>query len=232
MSELISINKPSAPTTSTKLIVTLMTIAAISGLLIAIAVQATAQLIAVNRQEGLRQSVLQVVPRAGSIKIFAPDGKGGLREAAADEKVDKIYAGYSSDGKLQGVAFEGVGQGYADKVKLLFGYNPYDQTIVGMKVLESKETPGLGDKISGERFQENFKQLEAAPAPGGQGLARQVEVVKAGEKSKPWQIDAITGATISSKAVGKIVNQDAGRFVPLIVQNLRMLETEGADGGK
>ena len=38
--------------------------------------------------------------------------------------------------------------GYQDVIRiLLYGYSPEHQAIVGMRVLESRETPGLGDKI-------------------------------------------------------------------------------------
>jgi len=54
--------------------------------------------------------------------------------------------------------------------------------------------------------------------------------VKHGSKTEPWQIDAISGATVSSKAVGKALNDSAQRLLPAIVRNLAVLEQGGAAG--
>ncbi len=65
-----------------------------------------------------------------------------------------------------------------------------------MEILDSRETPGLGDKIYKDAaFVANFASLSVDP---------EIVAVKKGNKSAPNQIDAITGATISSKAVVKI----------------------------
>ena len=67
-----------------------------------------------------------------------------------------------------------------------------------MRVLESRETPGLGDKIyKDESFVSNFEQLSVDPEI----------VVVADGRDADHEVDAITGATISSKAVVKIINQ-------------------------
>jgi electron transport complex protein RnfG len=47
--------------------------------------------------------------------------------------------------------------------------------------------------------------------------------VKHGTKTDPWQIDAITGATISSRAMGKAANQAAQRAAPAIQRGLAIL---------
>jgi electron transport complex protein RnfG len=66
-----------------------------------------------------------------------------------------------------------------------------------MAVLESRETPGLGDRIyKDERFVAEFADLAVEPA---------VELVK-GHGEAPHEVDAITGATISSRAVVGILN--------------------------
>jgi electron transport complex protein RnfG len=68
-----------------------------------------------------------------------------------------------------------------------------------MEVLESRETPGLGDKIYKDAvFVAGFSALSVEP---------EIFAVKKGTKSLPNEIDAITGATISSKAVVRIINE-------------------------
>ena len=68
-----------------------------------------------------------------------------------------------------------------------------------MEVLESRETPGLGDKIYKDaEFVGGFSALSVEP---------EIVAVKKGTKSQPNEIDAITGATISSKAIVRIINE-------------------------
>jgi len=75
-------------------------------------------------------------------------------------------------------------------------------------VLESRETPGLGDKIIyDEQFHENFVELAVEPTIVG---------VKRGEKTNPNEVDTITGATISSNAVIAILNGSSQKWLPLL----------------
>jgi electron transport complex protein RnfG len=73
-----------------------------------------------------------------------------------------------------------------------------------MEVLESRETPGLGDKIfKDEDFVANFRDLAVAP---------EVVVVKKG-RTRENEVDAISGATISSHAVVRIINRANSRWL-------------------
>jgi electron transport complex protein RnfG len=94
-----------------------------------------------------------------------------------------------------------------------------------MKVLESKETPGLGDKIMKDaRFRENFDALDAGLNDDGTSLAHEITLAKHGEKTDAWQVEAITGATISSRAVTNILRESTAGAVPVIQKNLGVLE--------
>ena len=79
--------------------------------------------------------------------------------------------------------------------------------MLGMKVLESKETPGLGDKIVKDTaFISQFARVEG-PVVG----------VKAGQgKGNPNEIVMITGATISSRSLIKAINATLERVGPLL----------------
>ena len=75
-----------------------------------------------------------------------------------------------------------------------------------MKVLESKETPGLGDKI--EKDADFVGQFEGALIP--------LLGVKARNASgDPHEIDMITGATISSRTIIRTINNAIERFGPM-----------------
>ena len=85
-----------------------------------------------------------------------------------------------------------------------------------MEVLESRETPGLGDKIiKDQEFLDNFRDLAIEP---------EVVAVKSGTRKAPNEVDSISGATISSKAVVNIINAGNSQWLDLIS---RISESEG-----
>ncbi len=214
------------PPKSLHLIGSLVGVAAASGILIVLVYQWTLPVIKAKQAEALRRAVFEVIPGARTVVTFrlAPDGTVAPLEEQ-DERAVKYYAGYTAAGRLVGVAIEAQGQGYQDVIKVLYGYDPFRERIVGMKVLESKETPGLGDKIGKDpAFLANFSDLEAGLTENRRALRHAFEVVKQGTKAEPWQIDAITGATVSSKAVGKMLNANAPRRLPPVRSNLQRFE--------
>lgn len=101
------------------------------------------------------------------------------------------------EGKPAGWVIKAAGQGYAGSIELLLGLNPAGDTISGLFILEQSETPGLGNKIT---FPDWLNQF------AGQETVEPLRVVKGGQTT-PGAIDAITGATISSKGVVGIVNR-------------------------
>lgn len=111
---------------------------------------------------------------------------------------EKFYSVYqaSYQGKPKGWVVKAKGQGYADTIELLVGLSPDLSTITGLFVLDQKETPGLGNKIITDTWRGQFINIPA-DAP--------LVVVKTG-KTKPGEIDAVTGATISSRSVTTLIN--------------------------
>lgn len=105
----------------------------------------------------------------------------------------------SRNGTLAGWVLKAGGQGYADKIELLLGLDPDQETITGLFVLEQKETPGLGNKIITPEWRGQFV---------GKKTKAPLTVVKKGKADNA--IDAITGATISSRSVTAIVNRTIG----------------------
>ena len=102
-------------------------------------------------------------------------------------------------------------------IYLLYGYDPGCQCIRGIQVLKLAETPGLGDRIMKDpAFLENFKALDARLDLSGTALLHPIVTVKHGSKRNPWEIDAISGATISSRAVGKAINLSARKILPAV----------------
>lgn len=107
-----------------------------------------------------------------------------------------VYEARLPNGEAAGWVAKASGQGYADKIELLVGLDPDIRKITGIFVLDQKETPGLGNKIVTEKWRSQFENTP---------LDTPLEVVKSGKKH-PTEIDAITGATISSRSVTNLIN--------------------------
>lgn len=196
-----------------KLIATLAVIACFSGLLIVGAYQLTLPRITANKARVLRLAVLEVLPGTAMIIPYTREGEK-LVPVSETSTGKRYYVGYDAGDFVVGVAVEAQGQGFQETVKIIYGYDPKRQQIIGMKVLESKETPGLGDRIEKDPvFRSNFDALDVAVTDNQQALAHPIEMVKKGKKSEAWQIDTITGATISSKAIGRMLQASTAEEV-------------------
>lgn len=214
-----------APTSSAKLVATLGLIALFSGLLVVSVFEFTKPYIAENQRRALEAAVFRVVPGAVTRQDFVLTAQGLFPAAEAPAPGQRVFAAYDAEGNLRGIALQASARGYADVIRVLYGYDPSCQCIVGMTVLESRETPGLGDKIETDaRFVANFEGLDARLNPAGTGLANAIVTVKQGDKEHPWQIDGITGATISANAIGRMLNDSADTVLPRLAPYWAMLE--------
>lgn len=194
---------PPAPpeTPAWRLISTLAVAGTLSGLLLVFVFQATAPAIAAYKAKMLRLAVREVLGGPERYDtLYLVDGKftPDLPDGAIAKDFERVFLGYGADGRPVGFAIEAAAPGFQDTVKLIFGFDAAKKQILGMKVLESKETPGLGDKIELDR--EWIDQFKGALTPlVGRKPGTDTAEGKGG-------IDTITGATISSKAVIKIIN--------------------------
>lgn len=220
MEEMVNTKKRGAQVSSTKLLTAMVGLGMLCALLIAMTYEGTKSRIAFLRAEALEQAIFQVIPGAEQTRAFTYESGEGFRPKTEEQSAD-LYAGYDEGGKLMGVAVEAAGQGYADVIKILYGYDPAQEAVVGFQVLETKETPGLGDKIEKDPdFLANFEALDVEMAAQGDSLVHRVVTVKSGEKQAPWEIDGITGATISSRAIGDMLGESTSKWIPIIQKHL------------
>jgi len=194
----------------------------VCGVLIVLAYQWTKPVIEKNRAEALRKAIFYVLPEAQSsvaYKLGDDDRFAVLAGKADGAKV--VYAGYDAGGRLVGFAIRAQGMGYQDTIVVLYAYSPGQEALTGFRVLETRETPGLGDKIDVDPgFLANFERLTVELTADFSALVHPIEVVKHGTKSQPWEIDAITGATVSSTAVAKILRESTAFWVPKLRPHL------------
>ncbi|GFO71449.1 electron transport complex protein RnfG [Bathymodiolus japonicus methanotrophic gill symbiont] len=209
---------------SAKLITTLATVAMISGLLVVLVYEFTKPIIAENQRMATERAIFTVLPSAKSHLTFVVE-QDKLKLTGDKTEGELVYAGYDQHNNLVGVAINAAAQGYQDIVKILYGYNPDSSCIVGFDVLKSTETPGFGTKITTDKqFLANFKCLDSQLNMAQSGLANAITTVRHGTKKHDWQIDAISGSTITSNAIGRMLNKSAQKLIPVLIKNLEVLK--------
>lgn len=119
----------------------------------------------------------------------------------SDDKIALLVRD-ADDQTILGWVIKGVGQGFADRIELLIGLNENATKILGLYVLDQKETPALGDRIRGEDFRDQFRGMSAE---------KRIET-GASPRWETNEIGALSGATISSQSVCDIINAAVEEF--------------------
>jgi electron transport complex protein RnfG len=171
------------------------------GLLIAITNTAWSPRIEQNERDKLNNLMKSLITDANDFEL-ALEGAEITGRKGKIAKTD-IYKALDDNSRSVGFAFVASGAGFADKIKLVISVDAGCEKFFGFKVLSSNETPGFGSKIKEDYFGEQFKN---APA-------REIELVKTGDAGKiDSEIVAISGATVSSEAVVKIINNSLSQI--------------------
>jgi electron transport complex protein RnfG len=116
------------------------------------------------------------------------------------------FVGYDAGGRRVGVAVTGEEPGFQELMTLMIGFDPGTGTLLGFKVLDQKQTPGLGDKV--EKDSSFGVQFDGKQAP--------LRGIKGRPGQDPSEVQTITGATISSRAVIRIINDAVAKWRPLL----------------
>lgn len=165
--------------------IVLTSISVIIAGILAVTNNFTAPVIAKNSEKATNDALSVVVPLASEFKI--------VEKAEESTNENDIYIAYSNDGKEAGYAVSVSPLGFGGNIDIIVGFS-LDKTITGVEIVNSSETPGLGSKASDKEFKEQF--LDKKPP---------LNVVK-NEKPGENTISAISGATITSKAVTSGIN--------------------------
>lgn len=169
--------------------IALFVITAVAGLAMATVYSVTKDPIAVSQKAKINNAIKMVIPEFETISdttLLPEDGKDSIR-------IHRLTMGTEKSG----VAVESyTDKGFSGRFSLMVGFTP-DGAISNIEVLEHKETPGLGTKMALPAFKDQFKGLKISEIPG-----EQLKVKKDG-----GTVDAITAATISSRAFCDAVNR-------------------------
>ncbi len=125
--------------------------------------------IAAQIQAEEQAALKEVMPTAARFSEVKPD---------ANKEV-LYYKAFDNQDKLIGFVFKASGKGYSSVIETLVGVF-LDQKISAIKVISQNETPGLGAKITENKFRDQFRNRDSLDISG---------------------VQAVSGATISSRAV-------------------------------
>lgn len=192
---------------SLKLLTTLALAGAAAGLLVVAVYKATLPTIEKHeaaKVEGAVREVLKAPARWDTLYLK----NGSLTRNAGGESKDlpKAYVGFDASGKELGAAVTAQEPGFQEEVLLMIGFEPGSGKLIGFKVVDQKETPGLGDKIEADTS--FIRQFPGRVAP--------LKGVKARNPGNNSEVQTITGATISSRAVIRIINHALEKWQPLL----------------
>ena len=132
-----------------------------------------------------------------ALKKIMPEADSFEAKSAGDIE----YFDASKDSVLVGYCIKVTGAGYSGYMRIIVGIDT-NGIIKGVNILEHQETPGLGSKIN-----------EIKPGDTEPYFLRQFKGKQARTVAVKKDIDAITGATISSKAVTDAINKTVNEFM-------------------
>lgn len=165
----------------------LFAITAVAGLLLSVVNSLTKEPIAAQ----------EIIQRNNAFQAVLPDATFEELKVDIGEEYDKIqgiFVAKDSAGNSAGYAFILANKGYGGTITLVAGINK-EGKISGMDVVSHSETPGLGAVADTDKFKERLKGK----------AAETLSVVKGNNEGQ--NVDALSGATITSVAVVDAINQ-------------------------
>jgi Na+-transporting NADH:ubiquinone oxidoreductase subunit C len=174
--------------------------------------------IAINEEIKLQKIIIRV------LKIEVDPGISDLRvrevfrkRVDVEERGERIiYRGFSEDRKtLIGYAFPLVGPGFWGPIYGIMAIDPQLERVIGTAFYQHNETPGLGGRITEDWFEEQFKGKKLLPVGKDQ---RYFSFRPSGTAKAENDVDAITGATGTSKAVERLIDRNLKDYLPWIAE--------------
>jgi Na+-translocating ferredoxin:NAD+ oxidoreductase subunit G len=153
---------------------------------------ASASLAAVNSATKPKIIEQAKAEEEASLRDVLPGGEKFEPVRSGEEVV--YYKAFDNSGKMIGVAFKAQGKGYSSTIETMVGMTS-DGNIQVIKILSQNETPGLGAQVSESKFTDRFSGKNTSDLNG---------------------VEAITGATISSRAVINSVAEKAKEIQELL----------------
>ncbi len=178
-----------------KIVGVLTIVCLVCALFLSLAESMAREKINYNESKAVKKAIFDIVDECKDVKEVSIKGT-------------KIYKLFDGKNSLIGYGFLATGEGYQGKIKIMAVTDKDFNKLLGIEIISSQETPGLGAKINEGFFKNQFRSLN---------IKVPIEYTKS-EVKKDNQIKAITGATISSKSVVNILNKAIDELKPLLIK--------------
>lgn len=177
-----------------KLSLILFAIVFVCSFLLIVCNDLTKDRIADHAVKAEEEAKLEVLPDADSFDEISDISFDGITNAYIGLAIDKSVIGY---------CFKAESSGFGGKISMIVGVDT-SGTVTGVKVTNMSETPGLGAKANEKAWTDNFK-----------GKDGEISIIKKPNPGKN-EVTAISGATITSKAVAQGVNDSLNAAAALM----------------
>ncbi|MBI4772855.1 MAG: FMN-binding protein [Deltaproteobacteria bacterium] len=175
--------------------------------------------ITVNEKIKLQRIILQVLDISLPAEADDRQALEIFNKRVASKEVDgnAIYIATSEDGHgIEGYAIDLHGPGFWGPVYGMMGIGPKLDRVLGIAFYKHTETPGLGGRITESWFMDQFKGKKIGDMQGE--TAPYFRLKPPGTAKVPHEVDAIAGATGTSRAVERLINEGLHRYLPLLAQ--------------
>ncbi|MDY0257057.1 FMN-binding protein [Gudongella oleilytica] len=161
----------------------------------------TAERVQQNLELELQRKILYV------FNIPVVDNSAEVVNAVFEDKItqDEDVFIYKEDGQTVGYAFPAKGPGLWGGIETYVGISEDYSTILGLAIITQNETPGLGGRIGEEEFLSQFRNLDVSSAVEGGYITYR--------PAAGGNVDAVAGATLTSKSVSTFLNEDIHNFL-------------------
>lgn len=172
-----------------RMVLTLVIVSVLSAASLSIVYEKARPIIEEKKLEYLENTLVEVIPTADRF-----EENNELKEIISEDRegIRKVFDAYNKNNDKMAMALLIDSIGFGGTIKILIGVDINTAKITGMKILEHLETPGLGERITETEFLNQFKD-------------KSIDI-------KADEVDAITGATISSAAVIKTVTENVNKI--------------------
>ncbi|MCX7957395.1 MAG: RnfABCDGE type electron transport complex subunit G [Endomicrobia bacterium] len=190
-----------------KMVIVLFIICCLSGLSLSYLYVKTAPKIQLNKIEKEIKIKKQIMPKSENFSTKSISNNLVIEEC------------YSKDNKVIGLLLKDISKGYAGDIEYLVGIDiSTPPKISGIKIISHKETPGLGANVAKEKFLFQF-------------IGKTANELTLKKENPDGLIDAITGATITSRAITnslkKLLSDDAiNKYVNETMQSIYIKENK------
>lgn len=134
------------------------------------------------------------------------DIKRTFDEKIVAKEIDgEIIYTFKEDGEVRGYAFPAAGPGLWGTINSYVGISSDYSKILGLEFISQEETPGLGGRITEDWYKEQFRGIDLTNAVGDNYVIY--------KPTTGGNVDAIAGATLTSKSVSNLVNEDMSKFI-------------------